>query len=272
MKLNFTKMHGLGNDFIVATDLDGTLRLTTEQIALICDRHFGIGADGLMLVRTPADANTADFSWWFANADGSFPEMCGNGTRCFARYVLEQGLLPAGAETVRLETLAGVKTIRIQTDAAGVFQRASVDMGHATYEDEVISLQGRDFRCVSMGNPHAVTFVDRLEMRYGAPPVGGVGPLIETDAVFPNKTNVEFVHPVSMELLEMRVWERGVGETLACATGACATAVAAYLQGYCDPNVRVRLLGGDLDVAIAPDFRITMSGPATTVYAGTIEL
>jgi diaminopimelate epimerase len=272
MTFTFTKMHGLGNDFIVAADLEQNLDFTPEQTAFLCDRHFGIGADGLMLVRPPKDPQAADFSWWFANADGTFPEMCGNGSRCFARFVVEHGIIPASQTHIRLETLAGIKTIEIRRDAAGTFETATVDMGIAQVEAEPVTVQGYDFKRVSMGNPHAVTFVDALNFTFGAAPVTTVGPLVETDPVFPNKTNVEFVHPLSLNEVQMRVWERGVGETYACATGACAVAVASYLQGTSAPETRVNLLGGSLDISITPEFRVFMTGPATTVYSGSIEL
>ncbi|MDR1412824.1 MAG: diaminopimelate epimerase [Actinomycetes bacterium] len=269
--MKFTKMQGLGNDFIVASDLSGKLKLTTAQVERLCDRRFGIGADGLMLIRTPADPQQADFSWWFANADGSFPEMCGNGSRCFARYVVEEGLIPSGCKEVRLETLAGIKTIRIRSHADGSFAAATVDMGIVKVEDEPVHLLGHDFARVSVGNPHAVAFMDALPMEFNTAPVIDLGPQVEIDPVFPNKTNVEFVHPISMSQIEMRVWERGVGETLACATGAVAGAVASYVRGSSAPEVSVRLPGGSLDVSITPEFRVLMTGPAERVFDGMID-
>lgn len=281
-------MHGLGNDFVVIEDMSSELDLSPEAVMWLCDRHFGVGADGLMLVR-PAITENADFAWWFRNNDGSVAEMCGNGIRCFARYVTDHGLLPAEATSVRVETAIGILPIEITRDYAGKLALATVDMGEPildpreiptflgceTPENPVIncdletSAGTYKVTCVSMGNPHCVVFVDDVDDF----PVTEVGPIIETNENFPRKTNVEFAEVHEGEgLIRLRVWERGVGETLACGTGACAATVATALNCRGGREATVELPGGELAIRWAEDGHVYMSGPAEGVFSGTLVI
>jgi diaminopimelate epimerase len=287
VELEFAKMHGLGNDFVVIEDLEEELDLDPDAVVWLCDRHFGVGADGVILVRR-ATTDAADLFMLYYNADGTTAEMCGNGLRCFAKYAAERGLVTG--DTLRVETLGGVRHVEVAMDAAGVMEAATVDMGEPVLEpsrvpttlapvraqDEAVigaevetALGTFNVTCVSMGNPHAIVWVDDVDDA----PVETVGPLIETHPAFPNKTNVEFAQVASDQCeIRLRVWERGVGETLACGTGACATAVAASLQGLCGREAAVELPGGHLVVRWAEDGRVYMSGPAEEVFAGSIQL
>ncbi len=286
MELSFVKMQGLGNDFIAIDDRAETLDLSPEAVEWFCDRNFGIGADGLMLVR-PATLPEADFAWWFRNADGSIAEMCGNGIRCFAKFVVDRGLVPADQSTVLVETAIGVLSIDVTRAADGTLSLATVDMGEPILSPELIpstlvacgdradsvvscpliTAEGTvHVTLVSMGNPHCVTFVDDVEDA----PVHTLGPVVETDDSFPNKTNVEFVEVVDRGRVRLRVWERGVGETLACGTGACATVVASVLNGHVDREVVVELPGGELSIRWADDNHVFMTGPAEEVFSGTL--
>lgn len=273
MNIPFTKMHGLGNDFIV---IDGRKRKLPEMAKatkLLCDRRLGVGADQLLLLEP---SKKADVQMQIYNADGSQVEMCGNGIRCVAQYVSNHG---SGEQEVRVETIAGVQTVRILGDG-----QIQVNMGRAILKGEEIpvKLKGRiinhplrihgiEYRmtCVSMGNPHCVLFIDNLK-EY---PVHEKGPLIENYYLFPNRTNVEFVKVISKKKIEMRVWERGAGETLACGSGACAAAVASHLNGKTERKVEVKLPGGTLEIEWnRAEDSVYMTGPATTVFEGKIEL
>lgn len=288
MELHFVKMHGLGNDFVVIEDMASDLDLTEDAVAWLCDRHFGIGADGLMLVR-PATTPGADFSWWFRNNDGSVAEMCGNGIRCFAKYVVDHGLLADDATSVRVETAIGVLPIDITRDYQGRLAMATVDMGAPildpreiptflgceTPENPVVNCDLEtpagtfQVTCVSMGNPHCVVFVEDVDDF----PVTEVGPLIETNDNFPRKTNVEFAQVDEAEsVIRLRVWERGVGETLACGTGACAATVAAALTCRGGREATVELPGGELAIRWAENGRVFMTGPAEEVFSGTLSI
>lgn len=287
MELTFTKMHGLGNDFIVIDDLNEELELSAEAVAWFCDRNFGIGADGIMLVR-PATVEDADFSWLFRNSDGSVAEMCGNGIRCFAKYVVDRGLIDPSADVVRVETALGVYPVTVERAADGTMALATVDMGEPILdparipttlgcedpEDPVIECDleteagAASVTCVSMGNPHCVIFVDDVDEA----PVHTLGPAIETHPAFPNKTNVEFASIDADDRIRLRVWERGVGETLACGTGACATAVAAALKCLIGRDAHVELPGGELFIRWAPDGRVHMTGPAQHVFTGVLSI
>jgi diaminopimelate epimerase len=280
--IQFVKTHGLGNDFIlvdcvsIPQDADRVMQLAE----CLCDRHTGIGADGVLVV---LPSTVADYRMRIINSDGSEAEMCGNGIRCFARYLYDHKL--STRVTVSIETLAGI--IRPEIVLADQAVRAvRVDMGAPRLErgdipmlgiaasrviNEPLALGAMTYRvtAVSMGNPHAIIFVDDVETA----PVEHVGPQIETHPIFPRKTNVEFVQVVSPTFLRMRVWERGAGITQACGTGACATLVAAVLTGQAERTAVVELPGGPLEITWdAADDHVYMTGPATEVFHGTISL
>jgi diaminopimelate epimerase len=281
MDLRFTKMQGCGNDFIVVDDLASEWDFDEEAVQLLCDRHFGIGADGLILVR-PATDLTADFLMLYHNADGSPAEMCGNGVRVFAKHLSDTGRVTG--DTLAVQTLGGVKRIEIVRDEHGAFCLARVDMGAPVLAaagipttlagdpvvDAPVAMDSDRVRvtCVSMGNPHAVVWVSDVDEAR----VDTLGPLLETAPVFPRRTNVEFAQVVAPDRIRLRVWERGVGETLACGTGACATLVAAVLTGRTGRHATVELPGGDLDIEWAEDGRVLMTGPAETVFSGVWDV
>jgi diaminopimelate epimerase len=287
MELAFVKMHGLGNDFIVMDDLAEDLDLAPEAVQWFCDRNFGIGADGLILVR-PAKSADADFFMHYYNADGTLAEMCGNGVRCFAKYVVDHGLLAADRDEVRVETLGGIKPVEITRAYDGTLYLATVDMGEpvlkpvlvptemrcGTNDDMVVQcpleteLGTYDVTPLSMGNPHCVLWVDDVEEA----PVRELGPIIENHPMFPNKTNVEFAELTGDDFVRLRVWERGVGETLACGTGACAAAVVAALTLRTGREVTIELLGGELEIRWAENDHIFMTGPAEEVFSGTVVI
>jgi diaminopimelate epimerase len=280
--LGFTKMQGLGNDFVVVDDRERTWDFDEDAVRWICDRHFGVGADGLILVR-PADDGVSDFFMYYYNGDGSTAEMCGNGVRCFTKWLVDRGLVTGDFVTV--QTLGGPRVVEFQRDADGLMTIARVDMGEPVIDpalvpttltgemvlDCPIDVEGSEVRvtAVSMGNPHAIVWVPDVE----AAPVDTLGPLIETHPAFPNRTNVEFVQVCDGEdRLLVRVWERGVGETLACGTGACAATVAAVRACRAGRVVTVELPGGRLTCAWSPDGRVYMTGPAEEVFSGSIDL
>lgn len=278
--MKFTKMHGLGNDFVF---LD---RFTTEeqdmdwpQLAVrLCDRNFGIGGDGLVLV---LPSQVADARMRIFNSDGSEPEMCGNGIRCFAKYVYEHGLVRKNP--LRVETLRGVLSLELKLEQDSV-EQVVVDMGEPILQaglipttaasEQVVNyplqVDGKEISvtAVSMGNPHCICFVDEAE----AVDLNSIGPKLETHPFFPRYTNVEFVQVLDRNDVVMRVWERGAGPTLACGTGACATAVASVLNGKTERRVKVRLPGGDLFIDWRQDNHVYMSGPAAEVFTGDIKL
>ncbi|MCL5773330.1 MAG: diaminopimelate epimerase [Firmicutes bacterium] len=273
--MQFAKMEGLGNDFIL---VDGKLlegKNLPEISRVLCDRHFGIGADGLILVLPSKSAETRMRVF---NADGSEAEMCGNGIRCFAKYVYEKKIIHKDEFTV--ETLAGILKPKL-FKKNGKIMEVEVDMGEPNFLCKYIPVHGHPssklineevkigresfkLTCLSMGNPHCVVFVDYLS----DVPANVFGPLIEKHHLFPNKTNVEFVQVVSRNRLEMRVWERGVGETLACGTGACAAVAAGVETGRCDRNVQVDLPGGVLKIRWEDDKQIYMRGSCREVFTG----
>lgn len=277
MDLRFTKMQGCGNDFVVIDDLETEWEFDEAAVQLLCDRHFGIGADGLILVR-PATDPDADFLMLYINSDGTLAEMCGNGVRVFARHLAETGLVTG--DSVAVQTLGGIKRVGILRCADGSFAAARVDMGAPVLAaadvpttllgdpvmDSVISTELGDVAvtCVSMGNPHAITWVEDVD----AAPVTTLGPLVETADVFPRRTNVEFAQVLGEDRIRLRVWERGVGETLACGTGACATLVAGVLTSRTGRAVTIELPGGDLEIEWAENGTVVMTGPAETVFEG----
>lgn len=278
--MKFTKMHGIGNDYVYVDCTKKELAEPERISRFVSDRHFGIGADGLILI---CASRKADFRMDMYNADGSRGEMCGNGIRCVAKYVYDYGL--TDKEEISVETMAGIKYLQL-TVKDGKVQKVRVNMGEPILEPEKIPVKakrtpvvqepievlGKSWKmtCVSMGNPHAVIFIDTPVKEFL---LEQTGPYFENDAHFPNRTNTEFARVLDRHTIEMRVWERGSGETLACGTGACATAVAAVLNGLCDRQVMVRLLGGNLEIQWSEeDNCVYMTGAATTVFDGEIEL
>lgn len=274
--MRFTKMHGAGNDYVYVNCFRETLPMPPNELSkIISDRHFGIGADGLILI---GPSEVADARMRMFNADGSESEMCGNGLRCVAKYVYDHHI--AHKPTLKIETGRGVLTVELET-AHGKVQRVTVDMGEPILasaqipttlpgdppKDVPLEVEGMTLTvtCVSMGNPHCVTFVEDITDAL----VLGIGPKVERHPAFPRRVNVEFVRLHSPREATMRVWERGSGETLACGTGACAVAVAGVLTGRLDRKVRIHLLGGDLDLHWSETTgHVLMTGPAVEVFHG----
>ncbi|MDL2295289.1 diaminopimelate epimerase [Lachnospiraceae bacterium OttesenSCG-928-E19] len=265
--MKFTKMQGLGNDYVYVNTIEEKVDAPGEVAKMVSDRHFGIGADGLILI---GRSEAADFSMDMYNADGSRGNMCGNGIRCVAKYIHDKGL--SDKDQLAIETLCGIKYINL-TLQDGVVALAEVDMGEPEFEKEreVVEAQGEQFlfHRISMGNPHAVIFIDDVENF----PLEQIGPQVEMDPLFPERVNAEFCKVIDRNTIQMRVWERGSGETLACGTGACATAVAGALNGLTEDEVTIKLLGGDLFVKWDRDTnRVFMTGPAEFVFDGEIEI
>lgn len=283
MDLNFVKMHGLGNDFVVIEDLSSAWNLASEAVAWLCDRHFGIGGDGLILVRRSARAD-AGFYMLYHNADGSLAEMCGNGIRCFAKYLVDRKLVGRDVTDLLIDTLGGLKPVTVVRGDDGLMESATVDMGvpalapgeiPARFDGDAVidaplatELGDVTVTLVSMGNPHAVIWVDDVDEA----PVETLGPEVEVHDRFPHHTNVEFVQVLTPDRVRMRVWERGVGETLACGTGACAVTVAAALTDRTGRSVTVELPGGELKIVWAEDGHVRMTGSATEVFEGVVHL
>lgn len=267
-KIPFTKMHGLGNDYIYIDMVTQHLPDDMDWSALAyrwSDRHTGIGSDGIVLIQP---SETCDFRMRIFNADGSEAQMCGNASRCIARYVYERGL--THKTDLTLETLSGVKTLHLYVEE-GVVEQVQVDIGKPlSINDLHLSVHGQriDLTAVDMGNPHAVLFYETLD----GVPVELLGPMIECAQPFPERTNVEFAAVANPREISMRVWERGSGETMACGTGACATAVAAIHRHLTDSEVTVHLRGGDLQIAINDNGHVLMTGTADFVFDGEIEL
>ena len=277
--MKFTKMHGLGNDYIYVNCMNDCPENPESLAKRLSDRHFGIGSDGLVLI---LPSKTADFRMRMFNSDGSEAEMCGNAIRCIGKYVYDNGL--TGKKTVTVETAAGIKTLELTLEN-GKVSLVRVDMGEPVLKPsdipvisdkplflaEPVTVADRTFQvtCVSMGNPHAVSYVEDVEHF----PLELYGPAMETNALYPRKINSEFVEVIDRKTLKMRVWERGAGETLACGTGACAVAVASVLNGLCDRNVTVKLLGGELAIEWSvEDNHVYKTGPAVTVFEGEVEI
>ena len=275
--MRFAKYHGIGNDFILVADPEDRLSLTAEAVARLCDRHFGIGADGVIRVAPGPDGT--DLFMDYVNSDGSIGEMCGNGIRCLARFARSQGMVDG--DRLRIATRAGVKRVWIEGHAVRVDMGAPIfrpdlipmtwdepDALHAKLQLEDETLEAA---CLSMGNPHAVLFVDEpdgVDLR-------ALGPRLERHEVFPNGANIEFVKVESPTRVRMRVWERGSGETLACGTGAAAVAVAARLLGGAEESMTVVLPGGELRVdwagSLDDEQPVFMTGPAVEVFTGDID-
>lgn len=288
-KINFTKMEGLGNDYVyidcTKEDIDNPSALAIR----VSDRHFGIGSDGLILIK---NSEIADFTMVMYNADGSQSEMCGNGIRCVGKYVYDYGL--TDKTDIAVETLAGIKYLNLKVeksedDERGKVKLVTVNMGEPILKpelvpttigagkemaiDEPVEIDGVSYRvsCVSMGNPHSVVFIDGDVETF---PLDEIGSKFECNTeLFPRRVNAEFVQIVNRSYAKMRVYERGTGETLACGTGTCATVVAAILNGLTENEVTVKLLGGELIIKWDKESNVVyMTGPATTVFDGVIEV
>jgi diaminopimelate epimerase len=288
MKIRFTKMQGAGNDFVVLDETRGRLHLSEAQYRQLADRHFGVGADQVLSVR-PSPAPGIDFEYVIHNADGGEVEQCGNGARCFVRYVRDKGL--TAKDSVRVRTMSGVIEPRLNGDG-----RVTVDMGPPVFEPALVPFDATGLSpqshgswetwplalaqqgasttisvaVLSMGNPHAVQLVDDVERA----PVTTQGPLVENHARFPRRVNAGFLQVVDRTHVKLRVWERGAGETLACGTGACAAVVAGIRLGLLDARVDVQTRGGVLTIEWSGDTAapVLMTGPAVTVYEGEINL
>ena len=273
--MKFTKMHGIGNDYVYMDCTKERLENPGEIARLVSDRHKGIGSDGLILIQS---SDEADFEMAMYNADGSYGKMCGNGIRCVAKYVYDNGL----TDKTEISVISGgaVKYLKLTVEA-GKVKKVRVNMGEPILKPELIPVTGGGERlvaspividnqiyemtCVSMGNPHAVVFMEGVDDLK----IEEIGPKFEKHERFPDRVNTEFVERMDRKNLKMRVWERGSGETMACGTGACATAVAAILNGYADRNVTVHLLGGDLEIFWdEKDNCVYMTGPAATAFTG----
>ena len=277
--MKFTKMHGFGNDYVYVNCFEEKIDNPPAVARFVSDRHFGIGSDGLIMINP---SKTADFEMEMYNADGSRGEMCGNGIRCVAKYVYDYGL--TDKTQISVETLGGIKYLDL-TIEDGKVSLVKVDMGKPKLEadlipiisereqviDEPIEVDGKEYHMtgVSMGNPHAVIYVDDVK----GLDLEKIGPKFENHERFPKRINTEFVHCIDRQTVEMRVWERGSGETLACGTGACAVAVSSILNNLTDTQVTVKLLGGDLQIEWDREKdRVFMTGPATVVFDGVIDI
>ena len=266
MRVDFTKMEGAGNDFVVLDATASPFVLAPAQLRRLADRHFGVGCDQILVVG-PSTRPDADFRYRIFNADGGEVEQCGNGARCFVRYVREKGL--TAKREIRVETLGGLIAPRLEEDG-----EVSVDMGPPALESPLVQalvIGGTrvELALLSMGNPHAVQLVDDIERA----PVTTQGPLLEHHARFPNRVNAGYMQVRDRHRITLRVWERGAGETLACGTGACAAAVSGIVRGVVDSPVRVDARGGTLTVAWqGGDNAVWMKGPAHSVFEGSIDL
>ena len=279
MKIPFTKMHGIGNDYIYVNCMEKELDDPNQISFVMSPRHFSVGADGLVMI---CASDVADAKMRMFNADGSEGKMCGNAIRCVGKYLYDNGIVCK--EQISIETLSGNKYLNLNVEN-GKVKSVEVDMGKAILTpaeipvifdgermiDQPVEVNGGVYRmtAVSMGNPHAVTFVDDVDCL----DLEKIGPNFENLAIFPDRVNTEFVRVIDSTTLQMRVWERGSGETYACGTGACATVVAAVLNGICkmDTPVTVRLRGGDLKIVCESDMRVLMTGPAQKSYEGVFE-
>lgn len=277
--MKFTKMHGCGNDYVYVNCFKEQVADPSQLAIQVSDRHFGIGSDGLILI---CPSEQADFRMRMFNADGSEGKMCGNGVRCIAKYVYDYGL--TDKTRISIETKGGIKYLELHVED-GKVQTVKVDMGEPILNakeipvhwkaekmiGEKVTIDGQEYEmtCVSMGNPHAVVWVEDT----ASLPLEKIGPVFETHPMFPERVNTEFVQILNKKEVNMRVWERGSGETLACGTGACATAVACILNGKTEEEVVIHLLGGDLKIQYDKKTNhVFMTGPATTVFDGEIAV
>lgn len=305
MKLDFVKLNGLGNDFVFIEDLSTELELSADQVRGICDRHFGIGADGVILVR-PSCRKECRAYMHYINSDGTLAQMCGNGVRCFAKYLVDRGYVDAKDGELVADTLAGPKRISFVCNEDGKLIEASVDMGSPELDPDLIPVKAElnsessdsvsyskaaiaskwgelDFVFVSMGNPHAVTFVkdwnalpdELFESGKGHSiysfKIDEIGRYYESNGIFPERCNIEFAE-VDGDMINMRVFERGCGETFACGTGACATSVAATLEGLSGRQNRINLKGGPLFIDWQDSGHVVMTGQAQESFTGELEI
>ena len=277
--MKFTKMHGIGNDYVYVNCFKETVEHPSEMAIKVSDRHFGIGSDGLILIKP---SEVADGKMEMYNADGSQGAMCGNGIRCVAKYMYDYGI--TDKTSISVETKSGIKYLDL-TIKDGKVDTVKVNMGTPILKavdipvrsekeqviDEPVMVDGKEWKitCVSMGNPHAITYIDDVKDLE----IEKIGPKFENHEIFPDRVNTEFVRVIDRNTLEMRVWERGSGETLACGTGACAVAVSSILNGLTEEEVTVKLLGGDLKIFWDRiENKVYMTGSATTVFDGEIDL
>ena len=277
--MKFTKMHGIGNDYVYVNCFKETVEHPSEVAIKVSDRHFGIGSDGLILIKP---SEVADGKMEMYNADGSQGAMCGNGIRCVAKYMYDYGI--TDKTSISVETKSGIKYLDL-TIKDGKVDTVKVNMGTPILKaadipvrsekeqviDEPVMVDGKEWKitCVSMGNPHAITYIDDVKNLE----IEKIGPKFENHEIFPDRVNTEFVHVIDRNTVEMRVWERGSGETLACGTGACAVAVSSILNGLTEEEVTVKLLGGDLKIFWdRTENKVYMTGSATTVFDGEISL
>ncbi|MDQ0152647.1 diaminopimelate epimerase [Moryella indoligenes] len=268
--MKFTKMQGIGNDYVYVDCFEEKVEYPSELAVRVSDRHFGIGSDGLILI---CPSERADLRMRMFNADGSEGKMCGNGARCVGKYAYDHGI--CRKREMLLETAAGLRSLEIHTEN-GICESVTVDMGEAVISDSVtekIHVNGswQEMIAVQLGNPHAVYYVSSREALL-ALPLSEIGPLYEHHPRFPEGVNSEFIYVEDRQHLHMRVWERGSGETLACGTGATASACASMRAGLCDRRVTVHLLGGDLLIEEAADGHYLMTGPAVEVFQGEIKV
>jgi len=276
MEIEFTKMHGLGNDFVVIDAINQEIDLSEDQVQFIADRHFGVGCDQLLMVEA-AESDDVDFVYRIFNADGGEVEQCGNGARCFAVFVREKGL--TNQDRIRVETASGVIELHVQSDG-----QITVDMGvpelspwkipfnaDTRLDEYALDVNGLVLKigAVSMGNPHAVTIVENIDTAA----VDELGASVESHPLFPNRVNAGFMQILDESHIRLRVFERGAGETLACGTGACAAMVVGHLQGHLVEQVEVDLAGGSLQISWQGEGSpVMMTGPATTVFEGKISV
>lgn len=277
--MEFTKMQGIGNDYIYFNCIEKELKNPSEIAIKLSDRHFGVGGDGIIMIMS---SKVADFRMRMFNADGSEGEMCGNATRCIGKYVYEKGL--TDKTKISLETLGGIKYLEL-TVKNDIVTEVKVNMGKPILDpkkipvninkeiiiNEVVKIDNNEYNitCVSMGNPHCIVYmnnIDNLKLEE-------IGPKFENASIFPQRVNTEFVEIIDEKTIKMRVWERGSGETYACGTGACAVTVASVLNNYCkkDQDITVKLLGGDLKINYTTEDLVFMTGPAEFVFEGRIE-
>ena len=278
--MKFTKMQGIGNDYIYFNCLEKEIENPEELSIKLSDRHFGVGGDGIVLI-LPSDK--ADFRMRMFNADGSEGKMCGNATRCIGKYVYDKGI--TDKKEITLETLSGIKTLKLSVNEKNKVESVEVNMGEAILKASEIPVKNNkekvinerikiadseyNITCVSMGNPHCVVYMDEIDNL----DLEKLGPKFENDSIFPERVNTEFIKVIDENTLKMRVWERGSGETWACGTGACAAVVSSVLNGYCkyDTPIKIKLLGGELTIKFMKNGLVYMSGPAEFVFEGSIE-